>query len=256
MNFVISAKTDIGIVKKTNQDSVLAMTINTGLGRMVFALLCDGMGGLAKGEVASASVIKAFKRWVYERLPELCQGGALDDNVIKEEWNRIVWQQNESIKQYGRGIGISLGTTAVALLLTQSRSYVMNVGDSRCYELVTELRQMTVDQTLVNREISLGNLTPEEAENDPRRSVLLQCIGASENVYPDFFFGEPLTDAVYMLCSDGFRHELTPDEIFQNLQPSMMYDEYSMGERILELIELNKSRQERDNISVIAVRTF
>lgn len=256
MNFVISAKTDIGTVKETNQDSVLAMTVNTNLGRMVFALLCDGMGGLAKGEVASASVIKAFKKWVYERLPELCREGVLDDSTIKQEWNHIVLHQNDSIKQYGRGIGISLGTTAVALLLTQERYYILNVGDSRCYELGTEMKQITEDQTLVNREVSMGKLTPEEAEVDPRRSVLLQCIGASENVYPDFFFGEVAKDAVYMLCSDGFRHELTPEEIFQKLQPSMMYDEYMMGEHILELIELNKSREERDNISVVAVRTF
>ena len=60
MNYIISANTDIGIVKSTNQDSLSVKVINTSIGKMAFAILCDGMGGLEKGEVASASVIRAF----------------------------------------------------------------------------------------------------------------------------------------------------------------------------------------------------
>jgi serine/threonine protein phosphatase PrpC len=60
MNFIISANTDVGLVKDTNQDSLTSMVLSTPLGRMAFCVLCDGMGGLAKGEVASASVITAF----------------------------------------------------------------------------------------------------------------------------------------------------------------------------------------------------
>ena len=68
MNFIVSANTDIGITKSTNQDSLSVKVINTPLGRMTFAILCDGMGGLAKGEVASASVIRAFDQWLYNEL--------------------------------------------------------------------------------------------------------------------------------------------------------------------------------------------
>ena len=66
MNFIISANTDVGISKSTNQDSLTNMVVNTPQGRMAFAVLCDGMGGLDKGEVASASVIHAFRNWVLE----------------------------------------------------------------------------------------------------------------------------------------------------------------------------------------------
>lgn len=255
MNFIISAETDIGLYKKTNQDSVSIKVINTNIGRMVFAILCDGMGGLADGEVASANVIRAFDKWVMEELPKLCHT-AIDDHVIREQWSQIVVSQNELIKQYGGHHGIKLGTTVVAMLITQTRYYILNVGDSRAYELKDTITQLTNDQTFVAREVALGNMTEEEAETDERRSVLLQCVGASEDVYPDFFFGETQCDAVYMLCCDGFRHEISPAEIYQYLQPQMLLSDEDMGRNSKSLIELNKQRMERDNITVALVRTF
>ena len=255
MNFIISANTDIGLTKSTNQDSLTTMVINTPLGRMAFAVLCDGMGGLDKGEVASASVINAFRNWAANDLPNLCNQ-PLEDAVIRSQWEAIVTQQNLAIKTYGARQGVKLGTTAVVMLLTQTRFYVLNVGDSRAYVLTDHLQQLTNDQTFVAREVAMGHMTQEEAEQDERRSVLLQCVGASDDVYPDMFFGDVQGNAVYMLCSDGFRHEITPDEIYAQLQPSVLFDEHTMQQHTINLIELNKQRQERDNISALLVRTF
>lgn len=255
MNFIISANTDIGIVKNTNQDSLTSMVINTAQGRMAFCVLCDGMGGLEKGEVASASVITAFRNWALNDLPLLCQK-PLEDATIRSQWENIVTQQNNLIKTYGARQGVRLGTTVVAMLLTQTRYYILNVGDSRAYEFTNCVRQITSDQTFVAREVAQGHMTPEEAETDSRRSVLLQCVGASDDVYPDMFFGDVAHEATYMLCSDGFRHEITAEEIFEKLQPGVLFDEYTMQQNTLSLIELNKQRQERDNISVALVRTF
>ena len=132
----------------------------------------------------------------------------------------------------------------------------MNVGDSRVYELTDTIRQLTTDQTFVAREVALGNMTEEQAEQDERRSVLLQCVGASDEVYPEMTFGQTKANAVYMLCSDGFRHEITAEEIFEKLRPEMLMDNNMMNVNATSLIELNKQRQERDNISVAMVRTF
>lgn len=255
MNFIVSANTDIGIVKNTNQDSLSVKVINTSIGRMSFAILCDGMGGLAKGEVASASVIRAFDEWVNNELPLLCSA-PLDENTIKAQWEKILLDQNNIIKTYGARQGVKLGTTAVVMLLTDNQYFIMNVGDSRAYEFTETMAQLTNDQTFVAREVALGNMTPEQAEVDERRSVLLQCIGASEEVYPDFFVGETKQNATYMLCSDGFRHEITPDEIFAKFQPGVLLDDSTMNQNTLDLIELNKQRNERDNISVVLVRTY
>lgn len=256
MNFIVSASTDIGTTKKTNQDSLSVKVIRTRLGRMVFVVLCDGMGGLSEGEVASAAVIEAFHGWVVEKLPLLCEKPYLEDTAISEQWGEIVTEQNRRIKRYGAKKGVRLGTTVVVMLLTQSRYYILNVGDSRVYELTDGIRQLTVDQTFVAREVALGNMTEEEARMDERRNVLLQCVGASDEVYPDMFYGDVREAAVYMLCSDGFRHEITPREIYDSLKPSELFDEQAMKRRSEELIERNKQRGERDNISVALVRTF
>lgn len=256
MNYIVAASTDIGNTKSTNQDSFGVRVINTSSGKMVFAILCDGMGGLAKGEVASSSVVNAFYKWVDNRLPMLCSANMINDAEIRREWTTIVNEYNEKIKQYGKAHGINLGTTLTAVLITPGRYYVINVGDTRAYEIFNGVRVMTKDQTLVAREVELGMLTPEQAEADPRRSVLLQCIGASDSVNPDMFFGTTVQNAVYMLCSDGFRHEISEAEIYQYLQPDVMLDADGMKANMDSLILLNKQRQERDNITVLSIRTF
>lgn len=255
MNFLISGNTDIGTTKSTNQDSLSVKIINTRQGRMAFAILCDGMGGLDKGEVASASVIRAFDNWVLNDLPGLCNA-PIEDKVLHAQWEKIVKEQNRTIKAYGARQGVRLGTTAVVMLITQSRYYILNVGDSRAYELSDTIRQLTNDQTFIAREIALGNMTEEQAMQDERRNVLLQCVGASDEVFPDMFFGDVKENAVYMLCSDGFRHEISSDEIFEKLRPEMLMDNHMMNANATNLIELNKMRKERDNISVALVRTF
>lgn len=255
MDFIIQAVTDIGNVKETNQDSLSVKIINTEQGKVVFAVLCDGMGGLSKGEVASACVIRAFEQWVYEKLPSL-SGFPWNAQVLEEQWAEIIRIQNAEIKNYGREHGCALGTTAVVMLLTQDEFYIANVGDSRVYELKKELRQLTSDQTLVAEEMRKGMLTKEQAKTDPRRSVLLQCIGASERVYPDMYTGKAEKDTVYLLCSDGFHHEITKEEIAYYLQPSVLKDDKVMRNHAEYLISLDKQRQERDNISVVLIRTF
>ncbi len=255
MNYIVTGNTDVGLTKSTNQDSLMIKVVNTKQGRMAFAVLCDGMGGLDKGEVASASVIRAFDAWAKTELPLMCES-PFEDYEVRSQWERIISEQNEKIKAYGAGLGIKLGTTVTAILLTQTRYYVINVGDSRAYELHGGIKQITNDQTFVAREVALGNMTEEQARTDERRSVLLQCVGASEEVYPDMFFGDAQPNAVYMLCCDGFRHEISPDEIYAAFQPDRMLDEYKMNQASLELIELNKQRQERDNITVALIRTF
>lgn len=255
MNYIISASTDIGNTKQTNQDSYNVRVFSTSKGKMTFAILCDGMGGLAKGEVASSSVVKAFVNWSDNALPKLVENG-ISDAAIRNDWVNIVTEYNEKIKLYGKKIGAAVGTTVTAMLITETRYYIINVGDTRAYEILDSLKVLTKDQTVVAREVELGNLTLEEAKSDPRRSVLLQCVGASEMVYPDMFFGDAKLNAVYMLCSDGFRHEISEEEIYAYLNPNMMLSVDDMKRNVDTLIDLDKQRQERDNITVISIRTF
>lgn len=255
MRFEVAACTDKGISKSTNQDSLIIKCMSTNFGDMVFAVLCDGMGGLSKGELASATVVRAFDSWCNNRLPELCSTSEkeLDTHNIENQWRELVTEQNNRIKEYGNQKGENLGTTVVALLLTQEKYYLLNVGDSRIYRLGTDIERLTTDQTFIQREISLGNMTPEQAMKDPRRNVLLQCVGASAQVDPEFGSGPIEKDTAYLLCSDGFRHEITEQEIYAQLCPKEAVGEQQMHDRIKKLIELDMQRQERDNITAALI---
>ena len=255
MNYLIAAETDRGNVKPTNQDSLFVQSIATAQGQIALAVLCDGMGGLQKGEDASTTLIEGFKTWADRRLRVLSER-SLDLKAISEEWNGIVQRCNEFLKSFGASQNLRLGTTITALLLSNSGYLIMTIGDSRCYQITDRLLQLTKDQTVVQREVDRGIITEAEAAVDRRRSVLLQCVGASEVVVPEFFYGNGCVNALYMLCSDGFRHEISGEEIFAALNPHTNLDEATMHAGLRNLIELNKQRGERDNISALAIRTY
>lgn len=254
MRFITAIHTDIGIKKKTNQDSVLLLEADTDYGRVVLACVCDGMGGLAKGEVASAALVRAYSDWFYNSFPAILYSGCKPEDV-RSGLEQILQDMGKKIMNYGRSCGVSLGSTAVALLICGNRYYVSNVGDSRCYLISDGLHQITKDQTFIQREIDCGRLTPEEAAVHPQRNVLLQCIGASDFIAPDFFEGEYVPGQAFLLCSDGFRHLVSSEEFYNVLEPSKLTDEERIKAVLTDLTELNKSRREEDNISSLVVKT-
>ncbi len=257
MNYLVSASTDIGLTKKTNQDSFGVKVMDTRLGKMAFAILCDGMGGLSYGEVASATVVQAYENWAVTSLPQLCESGVTDD-IIRKEWLALCDQCNERLKKYGEQVGspMNVGTTAVILLLTETRYFILNLGDSRAYRIDRAVSVLTRDHSEVALKIARGELQPEQEKTYARRSVLLQGIGVTEKIVPDFYAGRTEKDTVYMLCSDGFRHEITEAELYQFLNPSALCSVEQMKQNMDTLIDMNKQRNERDNISVITVRTY
>lgn len=196
MNYIVAAATDIGITKETNQDCYSVKVFNTPQGKMVFAILCDGMGGLEKGELASASLVHAYDRWTRERLPVL-SNAPIEDAVIRKEWIDIATQYNEKIKMYGKSGAIHLGTTLTAILLTNNRYYIINIGDTRAYEIGAEVNVITSDQTVVAREMALGHLTPEEAATDPRRSKKLKTITVKTNKLKSSKVGKQAFKGIY-----------------------------------------------------------
>lgn len=254
MNFLTAAHTDVGIKKNTNQDSYLIHQANTDYGTVLLAVMCDGMGGLAKGEVASARMIQAFSAWFTEEFPSLLYSG-MDPDALRASLEKLVERENEHIMAYGRSVHVDLGTTCVAFLVVGTSYYIMNVGDSRVYLISDNVYQLTKDQTLVQREVDFGRMSYEEAMVSPQRSVLLQCIGASDVVMPDFFAGVLQQDQCYLICCDGFRHVVDPSEFYQYLNPDAATDPDTMRDNLYYLTELNKQRMETDNISAILIRT-
>lgn len=256
MNFIATYNTDIGIKKNTNQDSLAIRIIDSPLGKVAFAIVCDGMGGLSKGELASKEVIMAFTDWFDNVFAAEISQGFFSVSNLHNRWNDIILEQNKRLGRYGDENGIMLGTTVSAMLMINEEYYIVHVGDSRIYELSDVCKQLTNDQSFVAREIAMGRMTPEQAKNDPRRSILLQCVGASNVVEPDFLKGSLKKDAVYILCSDGFRHQISDEEVMERLSPEAADSEKMLKCGCIYLTELVKKRRETDNITVSAIRTL
>ena len=252
MHYTATADTDIGISKKTNQDSILIKHAKAGDIEVLLAVICDGMGGLSKGELASATVIRAFSKWFDEELPiELTTP---DLQIIGGKWSLMLKELNTKILDYSGQNGIDgVGTTFTGVLFVGDQMVIAHVGDTRLYHIGAALTQLTTDQTFVAREISRGTMTPEQAKTDKRRNLLLQCVGASKVVEPQLIIGKAEKGA-FMLCSDGFRHEITEAEIYDVLNPVNLVDKNVMHNNSRYLIEQVKQRQEKDNISVILIK--
>lgn len=252
MKYIVAAETDIGITKKVNQDSVCVKNAETKQGKAALVMVCDGMGGLSKGELASAEVIRSFSDWFdYELAYELENWSWRDAG--QSVLNRLKLL-NSRIIDYGRLNGVQLGTTVTGILAVNNQMMTFHVGDSRIYKLSYHIKQLTEDHTFVNREVKRGMMTAEQAKTDPRRNALTQCIGVSGDITPEIKFGTIESGTNYLICSDGFRHVITEEEIFDGLSPKRITTKSSMQARIRELIETVKNRKESDNISAVMFR--
>ena len=271
LHYTVAAQTDVGIVKKVNQDSLTVKVANTPYGETAIAVICDGMGGLEQGEIASAVVVRTYEQWFLKELPQSLgeSGGSLDILWLEKSWYRLANDCNTRILDYSRERKTTMGTTLTVLLLFEGNYYISHVGDCRVYQMTdfdNRMNLLTTDQTYVAREVALGHMTPEQAKNDARKNVLLQCIGTVNHVEPDFISGEYQAGDSFLLCSDGFRHELSEREMYdychlalEDIEWYVAYRQENsrlMNGQLKYLIEENKSRMEKDNISAILLKVM
>ncbi|WP_026652663.1 PP2C family protein-serine/threonine phosphatase [Butyrivibrio proteoclasticus] len=270
MKYKLCISTDKGIVKKVNQDAAMVKVANTErYGRIAMAVLCDGMGGLSCGEVASASAVGRFEKWFTSELPVILSKKNVTEKLdevkisgsgveviedIKREWAILASEINAHLIKYGTDNGIVLGTTTVAFICIDRDYLIMNVGDSRLYSFDKKGdKLLTHDQSVVQDMIDKGMMTQKEAEKSPQKSVLLQCIGASESVTPQFVDGKIKDLSSVLLCSDGFWRKLSMSEIKAVAMPKACTSETKMKEGLDGLVEKLKLRGEADNISAVLI---
>lgn len=252
MRYIIAGDTDTGIKKATNQDSLCLKIAESVKGHSVLAVICDGMGGLSKGELASATVVKSFADWFETQFPKIEEN--INWQQISGIWENKIIELNELLLAYGQEYHVQLGTTISAMLISNQEYLIAHVGDSRIYRIKDTIEQLTEDQTVVARDVKRGVLTENEAKKDSRRNILLQCVGASKVVVPQILTGKVEAGDLYLFCSDGFRHAITDKEIWNRLQPERQNDAMQMKQNIRYLINTVKARNEQDNITAAIVK--
>ncbi len=200
MQIIGAMRTDPGLARELNEDTVAWVTPQDKAiaeSRGSLALVADGMGGHAAGEVASALAADVIRRLYYDL-----------DGPVPKVLAAAFTAANRAILDYAaehpqcRG----MGTTCTVLAFRDRKVWIAHIGDSRAYLLRDgELIQLSEDQTLVAKLVSAGTLTQDEADHSPMHNVILQALGTSQQMRPIIGAkGLPLEFGdVLLLCSDG-----------------------------------------------------
>jgi protein phosphatase len=228
-----AALTDKGYRRAVNEDSLIAKS-------PIFAV-ADGMGGHAAGDFASSAVVTRLAEHV--SAPFIGEEGL--DTALKD-----------AVDDMSKGVGqtdLGTGTTVTGFALTMAEGepnwLVFNIGDSRVYELEEgELRQLTVDHSIVQELLDAGAITPSEAEVHPHSNVITRAVGFNEEPVPDFSL-VPVTAGTRLLaCSDGLTKELTEHGIRHYLTVGT-----SPLDAAGQLMDAALGNGGRDNVTVVVV---
>ncbi|MCM1180723.1 MAG: protein phosphatase 2C domain-containing protein [Clostridium sp.] len=253
MEIVAACYTDAGMIKEINQDSLSVKVVNFSEGKIAFAIVCDGLGGLEHGELASREVVMAFNHWFGVQFAQMAAKDSFSLEKICTQWHGLIEEMNRGIAQYAKENGMMMGTTVSALFVYREEFMICHVGDSRIYQIAGGVRQLTADQTLVALEVEKGILTKEEACTDPRRSILLQCVGASDMVAPQFEVGRITEDTVFLLATDGFVHMVSEEELYAVFSPAKGWKKEELMTECGRMVKLVMDRGERDNVTLVAL---
>lgn len=230
--------TDTGKVRTHNEDSVMIVKNLNGEYLMVVA---DGMGGHKAGEIASSIVVNGLT----DKFKPLQTIGNKEEAV---NWIRSnVSLLNDAIFKYTDEFPESkgMGTTLVLAIITKEYILFGNIGDSSGFVIKDKiLYKVTKDHTLVNLLVETGELTEEEAQNHPRKNVLMRALGANNPIDIDIFDVDMKSTAI-LLCSDGLTNLLTKEQI-----EKVLNSDYGIEERIVKLIKKSNLRGGTDNVSI------
>jgi serine/threonine protein phosphatase PrpC len=188
----VAALTDVGCVRTNNEDG-----FGYDLQTRIF-VVCDGMGGMAAGEVASATAVRAL----VENFSEI-DGSQVS---MEDRLYRAILNANREVYQLslGREQLRGMGTTLVSACIDGRRLLIGNVGDSRAYFLRGGVcAQITNDHSFLAEQVRRGTMNLEEAQASPLQSVITRAIGSAESVEPDIFTGDLEPGDIVLLTSDG-----------------------------------------------------
>lgn len=256
-----AGRTDVGQQRNQNEDEFVIRTevrrVENPQGRTIEAkglyVLCDGMGGHAAGEVASAKAANYLKQF-FENYPlnQLPTEAVLREAILGA--NQDLYQDNQSSASQGSG---RMGTTLVMLLLHNTRAAIAHVGDSRIYRYTRKkgLELLTLDHELGQLEIQRG-VDPEVAYAMPDAYQLTQALGPRDNdcVEPDIAFYDINEDTLFLLCSDGLSDNGLLEEAEDTHIKPLLSSISNLEAGVIDLIDLANECNGHDNITVIAVR--
>ncbi len=240
---VIYGTSNVGKIRKDNQDSYLFDTFDTNCG---FAVVCDGMGGASGGKTASLTAVNIFASNL-ANLSEDCSG---DD--VYEILNKAIDKANFDI--YSKAIKDDslhgMGTTLVSTVIVNDSAYFTNIGDSRAYLLRDgKLKRITRDHSAVQELVDQGLLTEHQARNHPNKNIITRALGVDKVIKYDFFVEKLEKDDIIIMCTDGVTNHVDDLEI-----PFEIIKQQNLETVPQKLVELANQRGGSDNSTVVIIK--
>ncbi|MCC8074311.1 MAG: Stp1/IreP family PP2C-type Ser/Thr phosphatase [Clostridiales bacterium] len=238
----IVAKTDKGQVRTSNQD---AYAVGEFSDEVVWAVVCDGMGGAAGGNIASALAVKVIS----DKINASYRNNMRDVSIKNMLDSALTAANIEVYDMADRQPDLNgMGTTVVCAVVRDNQAYIAHVGDSRAYVLSGEnIRQITTDHSMVQDLLDKGKITSQEAENHPNKNIITRAVGVDKVIDIDFDQIDLSDDDALLLCTDGLSNYVTNSEIISEMSDGK---HYAFADRLVQKANDNGGG---DNITVVVI---
>lgn len=214
-----------GLRAGVNQDSLCLQQARTKKGSVLFAAVCDGIGGLQEGEEASGYTVMWLSRWFYTGYRELFKKRAAGERILLSMQRQICHIQ-EHLKQYQKNNQIQSGTTLTAVLIQGRRYFLVHIGDSRAYVIKKKRR-------IFGKAVAKAVQLTWDDRNE--NGYLTRCLGAGGADRAFYATGKLKGRTGLLLCTDGFYEKLSEGEMANALCPFKIQEEEALIRR-LELL--------------------
>lgn len=238
--------TDTGCVRRENQDAFAAFTLES----YTIGVVCDGMGGVGGGRIASSIAVDHFERALREALrPDM------SPQQLREAAGYCISMAHQAVRRRQKESWEleNMGTTLVSAIVQPHLAVVSNVGDSRAYLISRRdgIRQISKDHSLVEDMIERGNLTADEARHHPSRNLITRALGAEETVEADGFAVTWEEGDCLLLCSDGLVNTVTDQEILFEVMHNA-----DRNTCLSQMMDISRRRGAPDNVTAVLIENL
>ena len=236
----IVSKTDIGRVRRSNQDSYLTGELS---GSVAWAVVCDGMGGANGGNVASAAAVKSISEHINASYRE-----GMSANSVRNMLMSAISAANSNVFDMAQADAnlLGMGTTVVVAIVIGKVAHIAHAGDSRAYIINKDsIEQITRDHSVVQSMVGNGEITGEQAKVHPNRNVITRALGVDDRIDIDYNEVVLRDGDTIMICTDGLTNYVENEQILE-LSNSCKFYEYPE-----KLIDMANDNGGGDNITVV-----
>ena len=241
----VFSKSDIGLVRQTNQDACKSGTFSE---HSAWAVVCDGLGGVNGGNIASEIAVEKISESIAASYHE-----GMTDSSVKNLMMAAIHNANLAIHDEAMNhIQLTgMGTTVVAVIVSDGVAHIAHAGDSRAY-LITEnnIQQLTTDHSMVQEMVNNGDITEQQAKIHPQKNIITRALGVEPSIQIDYCENEFRSGSMLLICTDGLTNYIDAKQIFA-LSKTMDAD--SLTDK---LVTLAKDCGGGDNITVVIIENY